>query len=72
MAINGESCILVLLYSNTTFCSTSIKLYLTLTTQIKGIKVELTSKESSAKLIPLLVKRSKGRPRKNPKIIVFL
>jgi len=72
MAINSESCILALPHSNTTFCSTSIKLYFTLTTQIKGIKVELTSEESSAKLIPLLVKRGKGRPRKNPKIIVFL
>ena len=72
MAINGESCILALPHGNTTFRSTFVKLYLTLTTQIKGIKVELISEESFAKLIPLLVKRSKGRPRKNPKIIVFL
>ena len=72
MAINSESCILALPYSNTTFRSTSIKLYFTLTTQIKGIKVELISEESFAKLIPLLVKRGKGRPRKNLEIIVFL
>ena len=66
MAINGESCILALLHRNTTFRSTSIKLYFT------NIKVKLASKESSTKLVPLLVKRSKGRPRKNPNIIIFL
>ena len=72
IAINGESCILALPHSNTTFRSTFVKLYLTLTTQIKGIKVEPTGEEFSAKLIPLPVKRGKGRPRKNPKIIIFL
>jgi hypothetical protein len=71
VAIKGKSCILALPHSNTTFRATSIKLYLTPTTQIEGIKVKLangTSKEPA----PLLVKRGKGQPRKNPNIIVFL
>jgi len=67
MAINGESCILALLHRNTTFRSTSIKLYFTLTT-----KIEPLSKESSTKLIALLVKRGKGRLRKNLNISIFL
>jgi len=79
VAIKGKSCILALPHSNTTFCATSIKLYFTPTAQIEGIKVELASgtskelasepnKESAA----LLVKRGKGRPRKNPHITIFL
>jgi hypothetical protein len=67
VAINSESCILALPYSNTTFRSTSIKLYFTLTT-----KIEPLSKESSTKLIALLVKRGKGRLRKNLNISIFL
>ena len=67
MAINGESCILALLHRNTTFRSTSIKLYFTLTT-----KIEPLSKESSTILIALLVKRGKGRLRKNLNISIFL
>jgi hypothetical protein len=49
-----------------TFCATSIKLYLTSTTQIEGIKVKLTSEETTGKeltskeLAPLLVKRNRG------------
>ena len=49
MAIKGKSCILALLYSNTTFRATSIKLYFTLTTQINSIKVELARGEPSNK-----------------------
>ena len=67
MAINGKSCILALPHKNTTFRSTSIKLYFTLTT-----KIEPLSKESSTKLIALLVKRGKGRLRKNLNISIFL
>ena len=67
MAINSKSCILALPHSNTTFRSTSIKLYFTLTT-----KIEPLSKESSTKLIALLVKRGKGRLRKNLNISIFL
>ena len=49
-----------------TFCSTSVKPYFTNT------KVEPAGKESSAKPVPLPVKRGKGRPRRNPNITVFL
>jgi hypothetical protein len=66
-------------YSNITFRATSIKLYLTPNAQIEGIKVELTSGTSkelaskpSKKPAPLLVKRGKGRLRKNPSITMFL
>jgi hypothetical protein len=79
VAIKGKSCILALPYSNTTFRATFIKLYFTPTTQIEGIKVELASKTSkelaskpSKEPAPLLVKRGKGRPRKNPHITIFL
>ena len=66
IAINGESCILALPHGNTTFRSTSVKPYFTNT------KVEPASKESSAKLVPLPVKRGRGRLRKNPNITIFL
>jgi hypothetical protein len=79
VAIKGESCILALLYNNITFRATFIKLYFTPNARIEGIKVELTSKtskelasEPSKELAPLLVKRNKGRLRKNLGIIVFL
>jgi hypothetical protein len=79
VAIKGESCILALPHSNTTFRVTSIKLYFTPTAQIEGIKVELasrTSKELASKLgkefAPLLVKRNRGRLRKNLYITIFL
>ena len=44
MAINGELCVLALPYSNITFYITSVKLYLTLITQIEGIKAKLAIK----------------------------
>jgi hypothetical protein len=79
VAIKGKSCILALPYSNITFRVTFIKLYFTLIAQIKGIKVKLASKTSkelaskpSKELAPLLVKRSKGQPRKNLYITIFL
>ena len=82
MAIKGESCILALPYSNITFYATSIKPYFTPTTKIEDIQVKFTSKKHIAKefasalvnkeLTPLLVKHSKGRPRKNPNITIFL
>jgi hypothetical protein len=82
--IDGELYILALPYSNITFRATFVKLYLTPITAINGIKVELanigieitseefTYKEPADKLTPLLVKRGKGRPRKNPNITVLL
>jgi hypothetical protein len=68
-------------YSNITFCTTSIKLYLILNIQIDNIAIELASKELtsnklasefSKELVPLLVKCSKRQPCKNFKIIIFL
>jgi hypothetical protein len=51
----------------------------TLNARIEGIKVELTSKTSeeltselSKEPVPLLVKRGKGRLRKNLSITIFL
>jgi hypothetical protein len=79
VSIDGESCILALPYSNTTFCATSVKPYFTPIAQIEGIKVKpasRTGEEPASELgkepAPLLVKRGRGRPRKNPNIIVFL
>jgi hypothetical protein len=71
VAIKGKSYILALPYNNTTFRATSIKLYLTPTTQIEGIKVKPASKPDK-EFAPLLVKRRRGRPRKNPNIIILL
>jgi hypothetical protein len=65
--MDSELCILALPYSNTTFRVTFIKLYLTPTAQIEGTKVK-----PNKELAPLLVKRKRGRPRKNPNIIVLL
>jgi len=43
-------------YSNITFYATSIKLYFTPITQIKGIKVKTTNKEAIKELIKELTK----------------
>jgi hypothetical protein len=69
VSVNRESCVLGLPYSNTTFCAAFVKLYLTLTIN-ESIKVKLIGKELTDELV--LVKRSRGRPRKNLNIIVFL
>jgi len=61
--MNSESCILALPHGNTTFRSTFVKLYFTNT------KVKPAS-EPNKELI--LVKRGKGRLRKNPNITIFL
>ena len=81
VAMDGESCTLALPHGNTTFRATSVKPYLVPDVQIDGIAVkpageEPTSDELASKpgeeLAPLPVKRGRGRPRKNPNIIVFL
>jgi hypothetical protein len=79
VAIKGKSCILALPHSNITFRVTSIKLYFTPIAQIEGIKVKLASRtskelasEPSKEFAALLVKRNKGRPRKNLHITIFL
>ena len=82
VSIDGELCILALPYSNITFRVTSVKLYLTPTTKIEDIQVEFTGEKHAAEefistlvgeeLTPLLVKRGRGRLRKNPNIIIFL
>jgi len=71
VAIKGKSCILALPHSNTTFRATSVKLYLTPTAQIEGIKVKLASR-TGEELAPLPVKHGKGQLRKNPHITIFL
>jgi hypothetical protein len=79
VTIKGKSCILALPHSNTTFHATSVKLYLT---KIEDIQVKFTGKKHATKEFasalvseeptPLLVKRGKGRLRKNPNITIFL
>jgi hypothetical protein len=66
--MDGESCVLGLPHGNTTFRATSVKPYLTPTTQIE---VEPTNRPVDEPTI-LPVKRGRGRPRKNPEITVFL
>ena len=82
--MKGESCILALLYSNTTFYLTSLKLF-----YIRDIKVSSKGPKDDPKyysegdnkgntgVIPLIIsliplKYSRGRPYKNSNIIVFL
>jgi hypothetical protein len=82
VVIEGESYILALLYSNTTFRLTSIKPF-----HVGDIKASSKGPKDDPKyygegegdvgiipptilLIPL--KRGRGRPRKNPNITVFL
>ena len=82
MVIEEESCVLALPRGNTTFRLTSVKLF-----HVRDIKVsskgpkddpEYYSKgEGNAGIIPLtisliLLKHSRGKPYKNPNIIVFL
>jgi hypothetical protein len=89
VVIEGESCVLALLYSNITFYLTSIKPF-----YIGDIKASSNSPEydpeyyikgednsegnSSVGIIPptistnIPLKRSRGRPYKNPNITVFL
>jgi len=79
-----ESCILALLRGNTTFRLTSIKLFYIRDIKVssKGPKdnPKYYSKSDSEgnigvippTILPILLKRSRGRPYKNPNIIVFL
>jgi hypothetical protein len=80
VVIEGESCVLALLYSNTTFYLTSIKLF-----YIGDIKVSSKGPKDNPKyyskgdigiipptILPIPLKYSRGRPCKNPNIIVFL
>jgi len=82
VAIEGESCILALLRGNTTFRLTSVKPF-----HVRDIKASSKGPEDNPKyhgegegnigiipptISPISPKRSRGRPRKNPNIIVFL
>jgi hypothetical protein len=80
VVIEGESYILALLYSNTTFYLTSIKLF-----YIGDIKVSSKGPKDNPKyynkgnigiipptILPIPLKHSRDRPYKNPNIIVFL
>jgi hypothetical protein len=80
--MEGESCILALLYGNTTFCLTSIKLF-----YIGDIKANSKGPKDDPKyysegegdvgiippaILPIPLKCSRGRPCKNPDVTVFL
>jgi hypothetical protein len=82
VVIEGESYILALLYSNTTFRLTSIKPF-----HVGDIKVSSKGPKDNPEyhgkgkgntgiippiISPIPLKRGRGRPRKNPNIIVFL
>jgi hypothetical protein len=80
VVIEGESCVLALLYGNTTFYLTSIKPF-----HVGDIKVSSKGPKDNLKyygegdmgmipstIPPIPLKRSRGRPYKNPNIIVFL
>jgi hypothetical protein len=82
VVIEGELYVLALLYSNTTFRLTSVKLF-----YIGDIKASSKSPKDDPKyhskgegdigiipptIPPIPLKRGRGKPRKNPNIIVFL
>jgi hypothetical protein len=82
VAIEGESCVLALLRGNTTFRLTSIKLF-----HVGDIKASSKGPKDNSKyhgegegnagmipptILPISLKRSRGRPYKNPNITVFL
>jgi len=80
VVIEGESCILALPHGNTTFRLTSVKPFYIgdIKASSKGPKDNPEyNGEGDAGVIPptippILLKRSRGRPRKNPDVIVFL
>ena len=84
MVIEGESCVLALLRGNTTFRSTSVKPFHVgdIKASSKGPKdnpkyYSEGNSEGNIGIIPptippIPLKYSRGRPYKNPNIIVFL
>jgi hypothetical protein len=82
VAINGESCVLALPRDNMTFRLTSVKPFNVLDVEIEAdpLKPERNSQEidSEEDIIVVntspvtLLKRNKGRPRKNVNVTVFL
>jgi hypothetical protein len=82
VVIKGESCVLALPRSNTTFRLTSVKPFYIgdIKASSKGPKDDPkyhSEGEGDAGMIPptispIPLKRSRGRPYKNPNIIVFL
>jgi len=84
VVIEGESCVLALLRDNTTFYLTSIKPFYIgdIKVSSKGPKdnPKYYSKGNSkgdigtipSTILPISLKCSRGRPYKNPNIIVFL
>jgi len=82
VVIEGESCVLALLRGNTTFCLTSVKPF-----YIGDIEASSKGPEDNPEyhgegegnagiipptILPIPPKRGRGRPRKNPNMIVFL
>jgi hypothetical protein len=82
VVIEGESCVLALPRGNTTFRLTSVKPF-----HVRDIKASSKGPKDNPKyqgkgegdagiipptIPPIPLKRGRGRPRKNPNIIVFL
>jgi hypothetical protein len=82
VVIEEELCILALLYSNTTFHLTSVKLF-----HVRDIKASSKGPKDNPKyygkgegnigiipptISPIPLKRGRGKLHKNPNIIVFL
>jgi hypothetical protein len=82
VVIEGESCVLALLHGNTTFRLTSVKPF-----HVGDIKASSKGPKDDPKyysegegdvgmipptISPISLKRSRGRPYKNPNITVFL
>ena len=84
MVIEGESCVLALLRGNITFCLISVKPFYIGDIEVgsEGPKNdpeyygEGNGKGNagmiSPVILPILLKRGRGRPRKNPNVTVFL
>jgi len=84
VVIEGESCILALLRGNTTFRLTSIKLFYIGDIKVSSKGPKDNPKyygEGNGEgnigiipptILPISLKYSRGRPYKNPNIIVFL
>jgi hypothetical protein len=86
VAIDGESCVLALLYRNITFYSISVRPFFILDGEVnygvdsgvdsEGDVIDMiiidTSEGKDIDAPALILKRKRGRPCKNPNITIFL